>query len=179
MVKDYSRTVLWRVAGKLPLTKLESEFEVLGKLAKKSVAEEGWTGATRLQRSVDVRYRGQGYELNIPYSRTRISTFRREHERRYGYGYADREVELVTLRVRASAHSPAVAMNISKQRAAGNRESGLVDGKKASIYSRESLGHTQAGPAVVTEYSATTFVPAGMRFRTDRAGNLVVQATGT
>jgi N-methylhydantoinase A len=175
VVKDFSRTVLWRVMGKLPATKLESEFGVLEKVVRKSFAEEGWTGTIRVGRSVDVRYRGQGYELNIPYSRTLIDAFRREHERRYGYGYPDREVELVTLRVRASLRSPAVAMNIVKKTAAGKREFALVDGKKASIYSRESLGRTQVGPAVVTEYSATTFVPAGMRFGVDRVGNLVVQ----
>lgn len=174
VLKDYSRTVLWRTTGKLPMTKLEPEFGILEKVAKKSFADEGWTGAIRLRRSVDVRYRGQGYELNIPHSRSLIEAFRREHERRYGYGYADRELELVTLRVRASLRSPAVGMNLVKRTAAGKREFGMVDGKKSSIYSRESLGRTQTGPAVVTEYSATTFVPAGMRFGVDRVGNLVV-----
>ena len=50
---------------------------------------------------MEVRYRGQGYELNVPYSRDLIHAFRREHQRRYGYSYADREVELVTLRLRS------------------------------------------------------------------------------
>jgi N-methylhydantoinase A len=175
VIKDYSRTLLWRVAGTLPVTKLEAEFGLLEKVAKKSFAEEGWAGAIRIQRSLDVRYGGQGYELNVPYAKTLISGFRREHKRRYGYEYADRELEFVTLRVRASLRSPAVAMKALKKRAAETREFASVDGKKASIYSRESLGRTQRGPAVVTEYSATTFVPDRMRFRIDRAGNLVVQ----
>jgi N-methylhydantoinase A len=175
VVKDYSRTVLWRVAGKLPVKELEREFGALEKVARKAFAEEDWRGSIRMRRNADVRYRGQGYELNIPYSRDVAAAFRREHQRRYGYGYADRELEFVTLRVRASLRSPAVAMNSVKKSAPGTRESGLVDGKTASIYSRESLGRMQKGPAVVTEYSATTFVPAGMRFGVDRVGNLVVQ----
>ncbi|HYX70061.1 MAG TPA: hypothetical protein VE825_13065, partial [Terriglobales bacterium] len=38
-------------------------------------------------------------------------------------------------------------------------------------------GRSYTGPAVVTEYSATTVVPPGMRFRLDRAGNLVIETT--
>ncbi|MDP9268476.1 MAG: hypothetical protein M3P27_09165, partial [Acidobacteriota bacterium] len=30
------------------------------------------------------------------------------------------------------------------------------------------------GPAMVTEYSATTVIPPGFRFRSDRAGNLII-----
>jgi N-methylhydantoinase A len=177
VVKDYSRTVLLRVVGKLPLKQLEGEFGALEKVARRAFAEEEWKGSIRMRRSADVRYRGQGYELNIPYSRDMAAAFRQEHQRRYGYGYADREVELVTLRVRATLRSPTVAVNSVKKSAPGRREFALVDGKKTSIYSRESLGGMQKGPAVVTEYSATTFVPAGMRFGLDRSRNLVVHTS--
>ena len=34
---------------------------------------------------MDVRYRGQGYELNVPYTRNVLRDFRSEHQRRYGY----------------------------------------------------------------------------------------------
>src|SRR2546426_890296 len=100
VVKDYSRTVLWRIAGKLPAELFEREFAILRRNAEKSFREEGWRGAINFRRSVDVRYRGQGYELNVPYSNTLAEDFRREHQRRYGYSY-DRELELVTLRLRA------------------------------------------------------------------------------
>src|SRR5204863_3372042 len=98
VVKDYSRTVLWRIAGKLPAELFEREFAILRRNAEKSFREEGWRGAINFRRSVDVRYRGQGYELNVPYSNTLAEDFRREHQRRYGYSYDNRESELVTLR---------------------------------------------------------------------------------
>src|SRR5207253_7475315 len=101
VVKDYSRTVLWRIAGKLPAELFEREFAILRRNAEKSFREEGWRGAINFRRSVDVRYRGQGYELNVPYSNTLAEDFRREHQRRYGYSYDSRELELVTLRLRA------------------------------------------------------------------------------
>ena len=66
VVKDYSRTVLWRVADKLPIERLEREFAALRRRAEKDFRDEEWTGAINHQRSVDVRYQGQGYELNVP-----------------------------------------------------------------------------------------------------------------
>ena len=45
------------------------------------------------------------------------------------------------------------------------------------IYDREALpaGRTWSGPAILTEYSATTVVPPGARFRVDRNGNLLIE----
>src|SRR5678815_1503981 len=45
VVKDYSRTVLWRVANKLPIEKLEREFAALGRRAEKDFRDEKWVGA--------------------------------------------------------------------------------------------------------------------------------------
>ncbi|HEX7285940.1 MAG TPA: hypothetical protein VF532_07140, partial [Candidatus Angelobacter sp.] len=36
-------------------------------------------------------------------------------------------------------------------------------------------GRRYRGPAVITEYSATTVVPPGIHFQSDRAGNIVLQ----
>ena len=47
---------------------------------------------------------------------------------------------------------------------------------KTAIHAREELqpGKKYYGPAVITEYSATTVVPAGLPFSLDRAGSLVI-----
>src|SRR5437870_4814384 len=184
VVKDYSRTVLWRIAGKLPAELFEREFAILRRNAEKSFREEGWRGAINFRRSVDVRYRGQGYELNVPYSNTLAEDFRREHQRRYGYSY-DRELELVTLRLRAkirtsqakiSPRSARKAQAAQKQK--HKKAQVLFGGKKfdTSVYDRGvmSIGKKFSGPAIVTEYSATTVVPPGRSFWLDRAGNLMI-----
>jgi N-methylhydantoinase A len=36
-------------------------------------------------------------------------------------------------------------------------------------------GKSHRGPAIITEYSATTVVPPGLRYRKDKAGNLVIE----
>src|SRR3989442_8296592 len=61
VVKDYSRTVLWRVAAKLPAERLEQEFAALRRRAEAAFQEEDWSGAINHRHSADVRYQGQGY----------------------------------------------------------------------------------------------------------------------
>jgi N-methylhydantoinase A len=184
VVKDYSRTVLWRVADKLPAKELDKEFAALRKKSEQDLRAEGWTGALRHAFSVDVRYRGQGYELNIPYSAKLIEGFRQEHQRRYGYGYPGRELQLVTLHLRTTLKSPQAGLGAdrgNKRTKANTAEGGTVffAGKKTrtAIWDREHLqsGKNYRGPVIVTEYSATTVVPPGKRFQRDRAGNLLIQ----
>jgi len=194
VVKDYSRTVLWRVQDKLPVARIEKEFAALARNAIKDLRDEGWQGTIHRQRSVDLRYRGQGHELNLPFSRRVLDEFGNEHERRYGYRYADREFELVTLRLGATVESP--ALNAGSHESSRNvlgpgRNAGLgpmnfvpvsfsAKKVKTAIYPREALkaGQRHIGPAVVTEYSATTIVPPGNRFWLDRSGNLIIKVTG-
>jgi N-methylhydantoinase A len=47
---------------------------------------------------------------------------------------------------------------------------------RATVYAREQLpsGKNYRGPAVVTEYSATTFVPPGVGFSVGPERNLVM-----
>jgi N-methylhydantoinase A len=185
VVKDYSRTVLWRTLNELPLTRLKAEFNKLRRNAHQDFLTEDWKGAIQYRFSVDVRYRGQGYELNIPYTDRLIAAFRREHDRRYGYSYPAREIELVTLRLRAIMKSPQVSIGTD---GAARDERGKLDPARTSvffeskkiacaIYDRESLqpGKKYSGAAIVTEYSATTIVPPRAKFWLDRNGNLFIQ----
>src|SRR6202034_204048 len=69
VVKDYSRTVLWRRAEKLPQVRLAQVFAALEKQAAKDFQQEAWQGRVHSHPSIDLRYRGQGYELNLPFSK--------------------------------------------------------------------------------------------------------------
>ncbi|MGB8064631.1 MAG: hydantoinase/oxoprolinase family protein [Candidatus Sulfotelmatobacter sp.] len=191
VVKDYSHTVLWRVSNRIPLADLQREFAALEKSAKKDFARESWPGSPRYLRSLDLRYRGQGYELNLPFTKNLLTDFQQEHHRRYGYQHDDREIELVTLRLRATlksttAHVEGDYVGTGAPARSGRAKLGspsppegkvLFDSKflQTKIYSRDELqpGKPYSGPAIVTEYSATTLVPPGKRFHLDKAGNLV------
>jgi N-methylhydantoinase A len=194
VVKDYSRTVLWRVAERLPVQELQREYAALCHRAEKDFREEKWKGIINHQRNVDIRYRGQGYELSIPYTRNLIRDFRSEHQRRYGYCYPKRDVELVTLRLRSTIKSqhatvatrdhvgtgaPARPGRAKPSKGYEDLSPVFFSGKKLStaIISRDSIAAVKkhTGPAVVTEYSATTIVPPKMNFRKDRPGNLIIE----
>lgn len=184
VVKEYSRTVLWRVANKIPLADLQHEFAALEKIAQKDFAQDSWRGRPCYVRSLDLRYRGQGYELNLPLTNNLLADFQQEHQRRYGYKHDHREIELVTLRLRAvltSTFTP-VGTFVRPRSRRGTLPSleakVLFDGKvlKTRIHSRDELlpGKPYSGTAVVTEYGATTVIPPGKRFHLDKTGNLII-----
>jgi len=200
VVKDYSRTILWRVAGKLPRARLAQEFAALKKQASKDFRQEAWQGRVHHRASIDLRYRGQGYELNLPFTKNLLADFHQEHQRRYGYSHPTREVEIVTLRLRATlesatAHSGKTAHVETAHVGTGTlarpsraqlgpssapKAQVLFDGKNrnTAIYSRDSLkpGKKYSGPAIITEYSATTVIPPRRLFHIDSAGNLIVDS---
>ncbi len=193
VVKDYSRTVLWRVSGKVPTQELNREFSALEKNAAKDFHEESWPGSPHYDRSVDLRYRGQGYELNIAFTKNLLRDFAQEHHRRYGYIHPNREVELVTLRIRAVLKSTTTPVEkiahveTGALARPGRAKLGRLSTPKAAvlfeskrletnIYSRNDLKQSKnySGPAIITEYSATTVIPPGKRFHLDRASNLII-----
>jgi N-methylhydantoinase A len=200
VVKDYSRTILWRVSEKLPAAQLDREFSALQKQAAKDFQKEAWQGRVHYQRTIDLRYRGQGYELNLPVTKDLLKDFEQEHRRRYGYAHPTREVELVTLRLRATVKSSTPHVGkiayVGKMNHVGTgtlarpgratlgrlstpKAPVLFNGKKLAtkLYDRDELkpGKPYSGPAIITEYSATTVIPPRKRFHLDRAGNLIVR----
>jgi N-methylhydantoinase A len=192
VVKDYSRTVLWRVSKKIPQEELNREFVALEKTAAEDFRREAWSGKIHHARSVDLRYRGQGYELNLPLTKNLLRDFEQEHQRRYGYTHPNREVEIVTLRLRGLIKSH--KLNISTTHVGADafvrrgrakldghpstQTSVFFDGKKlpTHLYSRDELepGRKYLGPAIITEYSATTVISPDRRFRVDQTANLIV-----
>lgn len=182
VVKDHSRTVLLRVR-ELPVKEMAKLYADLQNSLSAELDQEGWKGRAVFERSCDLRYRGQGYELNLPYSRDLIEGFHREHQRRYGYSSPEREIEIVTVRMRGRVTSPEKLANLKIDGRTGTLQEGSAqvwfEGKKhkTAILPRESLkqGKSYRGPAIVTEYSATTVVPPGLRFHIDKAGSLIIE----
>jgi len=194
VVKDYSRTVLWRFADGLPQAKLHEEFRKLEAAAQKEFRAERWRGALQYERSLDLRYRGQGYELNVAATANVTARFHEEHQRRYGYHHAGREIELVTLRLRARLRTPQPQSPMQSQRKVARQpatqkpSASVAPVERASVFFHDKAvttpvferrdivpGRSMRGPAVITEYSATTVIPAGKRFWVDASENLVIK----
>jgi N-methylhydantoinase A len=177
--REASRTVLLR--GDAPGTE-EVLRAVLGELesdTREAMRAEGADVSTlSTERSVDARYHGQSFELGVP-AEGWVAAFHRAHRERYGYERRDTPLEAVTLRVVLSAAAP-VLEDVALAAADGppaTAPSDVVHGGRivrASRVRRSELrsGHELAGPAVVEEYSATTWVPPEWRLRVDARGCL-------
>ncbi|MGC2698008.1 MAG: hydantoinase/oxoprolinase family protein [Candidatus Angelobacter sp.] len=194
VVKDHSRTVLLRVAphaekshGKtastLPAKRLDTIFAELRRNIAAELGREEWAGRAQYELSCDVRYRGQGYELNLPYNADLLSRFHSEHKRRYGYSSPKRDIEIVTVRVRGRVASPE---KLSRTRIHTGESklqpaSAMVyfDGKRhqTQVLPRNliAVGRVYRGPAIITEYSATIVIPPGFSFHADKANSLLVE----
>ncbi len=169
-VRDYSAGVLGR-------GNLEERFAALERQAKRESSD------AMIERSADLRYRGQSYEINVacPGSIEECAPrFHREHARLYGYANPNTEIEVVTLRVRArtALTKPSLGAVRSGAGPGPTRRRVLVDGgwRNLEVWDREGLGaKIRRGPAIVLEYGSTTLVPSGWRYRLDRGGNLLIQ----
>jgi N-methylhydantoinase A len=135
----------------------------------------------RLERTADIRYAGQSYELNVPWdARDPAAAFHREHQRVYGYANPDRAVEVVQARVRARIATVKPRLEGLQRRAAGEVEQRRVRVRgrwmRMPALQRAQVSRRAAkGPALVLDYGATTLVPPGWKFRLDAAGNLILK----
>jgi N-methylhydantoinase A len=178
VVRDYSRTVMLRPEN----PSLLQHFEVLEKLGSREMKAEGLTAVA--VRSLDVRYRGQGYELTVDWSKDFVPQFHRLHEQRYGYSDPERPVEVVNARVRMIAATEPLQSERKLPRNADGKQAIIKDKSvyyenqplKAAVYDRSRLnaGDRFQGPAVVVEYSATTFLPRGSTAAVDEYMNIII-----
>lgn len=146
----------------------------------------------RLLGSVDCRYLGQGYELNVPlrglstrHLAAMATAFHELHAATYGHAGPQDPIEVVTLRLSAfgaptrSDPAPIEAGGRTPMRAARSADrSILLPGRRRAeavpVYRRDGLkaGNRFLGPAVIEEMDAVTLVLPGQRADVDRWGSL-------
>jgi N-methylhydantoinase A len=181
--RDYSRTVMLPGSA---IAELVDSFAELGQRAVIEFTAEGLHGIPHL--NIDVRYRGQGYELNVPFHPESpdeaIDAFHRMHEQRFGFADRDKPLEIVNLRLRMiAAGEPYLPPETDLIRGDG-REACYgerriyFDGDfiASKVYDREALtpGSIIHGPAMITEYTSSTLLPPGCHAQVDGFGNLVI-----
>lgn len=182
-VRDYSRTVM------LPGDEMERVAELFAELDQRGRAEfaaEGLEGAA--QHTVDLRYRHQGYELNVAWDgespQSAIEAFHHLHRHRYGFSDSARPIEIVNLRLRMIAPGePYAPLRRELQPGDGSRacyaqRQVYFDGDflHTCFYRRDRLcpGDIVPGPALITEYTAATVLPPGSSAKVDCFGNLII-----
>lgn len=145
-------------------------------------------GTRRFERSADLRYAGQAFELRVSLDGVTeaagfAEAFHAEHERIYGFRDEEAVVEIGTIRLAAIGEGRPLAPSrpTGEPGAAPVRAERPVFHKgkwqEARIYDRESLGEgaTLPGPAVVEQPETTTLVLPGWSARVDAQGNLIIE----
>jgi N-methylhydantoinase A len=183
VVREASRTVL--LGHDVPGA-TDTIGEVLSELSSSAIsqmASEGFpTAGLEVESWVDARYQGQSFELRVP-AEGWVEEFHRAHRSRYGYARHDASVTAVTLRTLVRA--PGAQVEIHRLPDADGPPDAhtttvaTTDGPvEATTAWRRDLraGHTLEGPALVLEYSSTTWVPEGWTLEVDPWGSLLLKA---
>jgi N-methylhydantoinase A len=175
--RDYVRPLPGNL-GEIEPADLEAGYRELAELAARDL------GRPSLERLADLRYRGQSFELTVPFSGLDEleSRFHVEHSQRYGYRMEGEPVELVSLRLVATQAVPKPELHAEPAAATGDgprRRRVSIDGDwhEVEILAGEQLGPgaTVTGPVVVEHPESTIVVRPGWRGAVDPTGSLELE----
>ena len=159
---------------------LEDVYAPLIAQGQHELLAEGVAANTlQILRSVDVRYHGQSYYLNVPWQdiAQTARAFHELHEQRYGHAL-DNPLEIVNVRVAlySEAHKPVLEPAATAPAAVTQTIALYGVATPAELYSRDSLivGNVIQGPALITETISTTYLAPGWQATTDQYGNLLL-----
>ena len=185
--RDTMRTVL------LPLeeghwARMQTMLDDLASEAAAAVVDMAGRGDVAVARAADLRYRGQSFELTVPFAAGAtadelVRLFHEAHERNFGHAEIGAPVQVVSLRASASRAAPPVAMPLERETphpAAPSGTARLYTGgawREAALFDRAALdpGAAFAGPAIVTQADCTILVPEGWRARVDGLNNVLME----
>jgi N-methylhydantoinase A len=188
----FSRTLVGLIGG-LDLDRYNHELAALAAEATAWLERERIPEQDRsIEVSLELRYRGQAYELSIPATVSMneadwtavAEAFHVEHDRRYGYAQPFSDVEVVTLRVTAVGRVPTPELprlpeeGPDTSHAIGSTTQVYFDHDwlDTPVYERLLLrpGNRFDGPALVVQDDSTTLIHPGQRVQIDDLLNLIV-----
>ena len=199
MVYEYGATTYQRLS-KLDADALQARFEELESQAAEQLDADG-IAADRVvvQRIVEARYLGQGYELRVDVGsgHDRRGVGRQAARRLPRHPRARVLAPLRGLGHRGAEHPrardrPDAASSRRPEVEAGDEDADealrhegdawfLVEGSLEQLptryYDREALraGNRLTGPAIVNQYDSTTVIPPGIEAHVDRFGSIVIE----
>jgi N-methylhydantoinase A len=189
---DYIRSKLSGLAH-VTADKAEEIFAELESQAHRDLRDEGFAGRSiAVERALDLRYAGQGYEITVACEERlgdgSLAEIRKRfdavHKQMFGHTAPDEPVEIVSYRLRGIGRVAPVKLprfeptGTSLSDALRTRRSARFDGKSLDtpVYQRERLdvGVVLAGPAIVDQLDATTVIPPGHAARVDDFKNILI-----
>lgn len=191
---DYSHTFLHLIKDLAP-DRLTEQFEALESQARQQMIGEGVPeGDIVFHRSGDLRFFGQGYELNMPLPRKDYNPgdleeigrgFAAVHEEQYGYSMAPETVQIVNLRLTAIGLLSKPGLEEEPEAgpdpgaALKGKRSIFMEGKRIEVpvFDRKNLrcGNQIEAPAIIEQVDSTTVLFPRYRARVDRYRNLIIE----
>jgi N-methylhydantoinase A len=190
---DYVRTHI-SDSENTNVSHIQSIFEDMEAQGKEQLGREGFLGpSVVLNRSADMRYIRQSYELSVPFQggaltgqdlATITEAFHDLHEKAYGYARETEAVEFVNLRVVALGKLPEFRVKQKTSETCKDPEPIQIRDVtfggwplKTPVYSRDSLpeGVEIQGPAIVEQMDSTIALLPDFRAVSDRFGNLLIR----
>ncbi len=183
-----------RLTSALDGDELERGLRRLEGEARGLLADAGFTdGAGRVEFELDMRYRGQAYELTVPLGPDRElaeveRTFHSTHERAYGHASPVEETEIVTLRARATGvlQAPNWDRLVPSESRGAQASARTVwtperGPERYAVHERDALGAGDAldGPAIVEQDDSTLVVAPGWRLSVGAAGSAILERRST
>ena len=174
------------------LTRIDAGFADLETRAMAEIlGEQAGEAPLLLQRGLDLRYAGQGFELSIDvpsgpmeneWLEQVTDAFTREHERTYGHSAPGEPLEIVNLRLVAQReqHLTAPERAVKAPTGVGAGDRPVYFGPDRGSVATPVLGRgdldtsEQPGPLVIQEYDSTTIVPPGATARLETGDNIIV-----
>jgi N-methylhydantoinase A len=182
-----------RRLSKLDWAELETMYADLESDAKAVVADTLPGAQANVERTADLRFVGQGFEVVTtlpagPYSehtrRSIVDAFQASYRTTFGHVPPNGEVEIVNIRVAVTAAAPhgeldAAASGSDRAHPVSQRRVWVGERRRfeqVNVYKRDELGlgARVVGPALVQEASTTLVLPAGAVAIVDRSGSLLV-----
>ena len=187
---DDVRTRVGPLRGQAAL--LAALFEDMAGAVRRQLETEGFAPEQqRLRRSLDLRYRGQAFELNVdvgdadsplPAMDAIEADLHRRHKASYGHANFEAVIELVNARLVAYGVVPKPAAEPYRSGTTAMDTARLetrpvwFDGAERScpVWERDRLPERAelSGPAIIEEFGATTVVLPGWRGALDDLGNI-------
>lgn len=199
---DYVQTHV-RLHDELDVESLVKEYDDLADQARVALTKEGFAAEQhRFDRTADVRYFGQAFEVRVALPDGPIDQdcadevarrFHAEHKALYGYDFSNdptQQVEWVNLRVsgigpiqrpeiqRHAAGDGAAPAEKSRRQVCFDAEIGHID---TPVLWRDDLapGTELAGPAIIEEFGSTVPIHPGFHARIDEFLNIIVTRSTT
>jgi N-methylhydantoinase A len=180
-------------------SEIETLFQTMETEGLKTLKSSGGDEEVKFERSIDVRFIGQGSETNIEIPQTPFARIKREdirkqyddiYEKLFGRTYPDSPVEFINFKVRASL--PVRLLTLHEKTFSGNSLDKAIKGQRPAysekaddfipftVYDRYTLPANVSfeGPAIIEEKESTVIVGEDASVSMDRYGFLWIDLEG-